>query len=264
MNDIVEKVQSQGIAVKEDWLELKDLEKINSLINSSEPIKGSESSIYAANFKTFVKKFFKLRFSEIYKSFYFLDLSKRLKLNKIANEILKCHTKLLRIDLFWSPKSDNPVIQWHVDNAYSGRKNIKKFNSPDHNAIKFIFYLTNVSSNNGCLSYIPFSHKLAYIIKQGIYEGDIEYQTYWTLYDFRQIILKESNYNYIKKRIDEKIIKDFLNTSKNILNGNIDENLFDYEIKKGGAVIFDEAGVHKGSKTELNDRMVLRFFYRKN
>lgn len=264
MNDIIEKVQSEGIAVKESWLKPKDLEKINRLVNNSKPEKGSESSIYVANLKTFIKKLLKLRFGEIFKSIYFHNLSKRLKLNKIANEILKCHTKLLRIDLFWSPKSDNPVIQWHVDNAYSGRKNIKKFNSPDENAIKFIFYLTNVSSNNGCLSYIPFSHKIAYVLKQGIYDGDIEYQTYWTLNDFRQIILKESNFNYIKKSIDEKLIKDFLNTSKNILDGKIDKNLFDYEIKKGGAVIFDEAGVHKGSKTELNDRMVLRFFYRKN
>lgn len=264
MSDIIKLVQSQGIATKENWLKTEDLEKIDSLVRKMEPIKGSENSIYAANFKTFVKKIFKLRFSEIFKSFYFINLSKKLKLNKIANEILQTDTKLLRIDLFWSPKSANPVIQWHVDNAYSGRKNIKKFNSPDHNAIKFIFYLTNVSSNNGCLSYIPFSHKIAYALKKGIYDGDIEYQTYWTLNDFRQIILKESNYNYIKKSIDEKLIKDFLNTSENILDGKIDENLFDHEIKKGGAVIFDEAGVHKGSKTELNDRMVLRFFYRKN
>ena len=46
-------------------------------------------------------------------------------------------------------------------------------------------------------------------------------------------------------------------------NGKIDESLFDHEIKNGGAVIFDEAGVHRGSKTKLSDRMVLRFFYQR-
>ena len=169
MNDLVEKVQTQGIATKENWLDFKDLEKIKNLVNEMEPVKGSENSIYAVNFKTLIKKFFKFRFSEIFKSFYFIKLSKKLKLKKIAQKILKSDSKLIRIDLFWSPKSDSPVIQWHVDNAYSGKQNIKVFNEPDKNAIKFIFYLTNVSSNNGCLSYIPFSHKIAYMLKKGIF-----------------------------------------------------------------------------------------------
>ena len=204
-----------------------------------------------------------MRFYNIFRSFYFISLSKKLKLKEIAQEILKSKAKLIRIDHFWTPQSEDPVIQWHVDNAYSGRKNIEVFDEPDKQAIKFFFYLTDVSSENGCLSYIPYSHKIAYALKQGIYNGDIHYQTYWTLSDFRKIILKEENYNYIKKKVDEKIIKEFLNTSEKILNGKIDESLFDHEIKNGGAVIFDEAGVHRGSKTKLSDRMVLRFFYQR-
>lgn len=263
MIDLIEKVQSQGIAVKENWLDLKDIEKIEKSIQKVKPIKGSESSIYVVNLKTLIKKIFKMRFNDIFKSLYFINLSQKLKLKDTAEKILKSKSKLLRIDLFSSPQSDDPVIQWHVDNAYSGRKNIKIFNEPDKNAIKFIFYLTDVSSNNGCLSYIPYSHKIAFALKQGIYERDIKYQTYWTLSDFRKAILKQENFNYIKKKVDEKIIKDFLNTSEKILNGKTDETLFDYDVKKGGAVIFDEAGAHKGSKTKLNERIVLRFFYHK-
>tara|TARA_E500000178_G_C16969511_1_gene730216 strand:+ start:810 stop:1604 length:795 start_codon:yes stop_codon:yes gene_type:complete len=263
MNDLIEKVQSLGIAVKENWLDHKDIEKIEKSIQKVKPIKGSECSIYAVNLKTLIKKIFKMHFNNIFKSLYFINLSKKLKLKETAEEILKSKTKLLRVDLFWSPQSQDPVIQWHVDNAYSGRKNIKIFNEPDKNAIKFIFYLTDVSSNNGCLSYIPYSHKIAYALKQGIHNKDIKYQTYWTLSDFRKAIFKQENFNYIKKKVDEKIINDFLNTSEKIINRKTDETLFDYEVKKGGAVVFDEAGVHKGSKTELNDRIVLRFFYRR-
>lgn len=170
---------------------------------------------------------------------------------------------MTRIDHYWSPKSEKPVIQWHVDNAYSGRENIKNFVKPDQNAIKFFFYLSDVSSDNGCLSYIPKSHKIAYAIKEGIYKGNIEYQKYWTLSDFRKIILIKENYNYIKKLVDENCITEFLNTSKLILNGELDTKLFDHEVKKGGALIFDEAGAHRGSRTMLHDRMVLRFFYKK-
>jgi ectoine hydroxylase-related dioxygenase (phytanoyl-CoA dioxygenase family) len=191
-------------------------------------------------------------------------LAKKLNLKETAEQILDSKVKLIRIDHFWSPQSNNPVIEWHVDNAYSGRKDIKVFNKPDKQAIKFFFYLTNVSSDNGCLAYIPFSHKIAYALKKGIYERYIEYQPYWSLFDFRKIILKKENYNYIKKLVDEKIIIDFLNTSELILSKKIDECLFDHKINKGGALIFDEAGAHKGSRTISNDRMVLRFFYQRS
>jgi hypothetical protein len=263
MNDFVKKVQSQGIVNKNNWLSPDDIQIIENLIKKLKPLKGDEKSTYAINIKMVIKKIFKMNFSNIFKSLYFIRLSKKLRLKDIAQEILKSKARLIRIDHFWSPQSDDPVIQWHVDNAYSGRKDVKVFNEPDKQAIKFFFYLTDVSSDNGCLSYIPYSHKIAYALKEGIYKGDIQYQTYWTLSDFRKIILKEKNYNYIKKKVDNKILKEFLNTSENILYGKIDEHLFDHHIKRGGAVIFDEAGVHKGSKTKLNDRMVLRFFYQR-
>ena len=34
-------------------------------------------------------------------------------------------------------------------------------------------------------------------------------------------------------------------------------------MKKGGVVIFDEFGVHRGSKIEKSPRQVIRFFYQK-
>lgn len=263
MDNLVEKVQSEGIADKENWLSPIDKDKIKNLIKKLKPTKGSENSVYATNIKMLIKKILKLQFSNISRSIYFIKLSKKLKLKEIAEEILKSKAKLIRIDHFWSPQSNDPVIQWHVDNAYSGKKNITVFNEPDKQAIKFFFYLTDVSSDNGCLSYIPYSHKIAYALKDGIYKGDIQYQTYWTLSDFRKIISKKENYNYLIKKIDEGIIKEFLNNSENILNGKIDESLFDHQMKNGGAVVFDEAGVHRGSKTMLNERMVLRYFYQR-
>ena len=261
--DLVEKVKSQGIADKHNWLSPEQVDKVKNLIKRLKPAKGDENSICAINIKTLIRKVFKFHFFDIFRSIYFVKLSKKLNLKEIAEEILKSKAKLIRIDHFYSPKSEDPVIQWHVDNAYSGRKDVKVFNQPDKQAIKFFFYLTDVSSDNGCLSYIPQSHKIAYALKEGIYQGNIKYQTYWTLSNFRKIVLKEKNYKYIKQRVDEKILKEFLEVSKNILDGNIDERLFDHKIKEGGAVVFDEAGVHRGSKTSLNDRMVLRFFYQR-
>ena len=42
-----------------------------------------------------------------------------------------------------------------------------------------------------------------------------------------------------------------------------DTSLYDYSIKAGGAIIFDEGGSHRGSSPTLNDRMVLRHVFSK-
>ena len=59
---------------------------------------------------------------------------------------------------------------------------------------------------------------------------------------------------------DENLITDFLEKTKFAdLDG--ESNNFDYEAKPGDAIIFNEGGVHKGSKTSLNERIVLRYLY---
>ena len=37
---------------------------------------------------------------------------------------------------------------------------------------------------------------------------------------------------------------------------------FDYNMNAGDAIIFDENGIHKGSKTLESERLVLRYFFR--
>ena len=48
-----------------------------------------------------------------------------------------------------------------------------------------------------------------------------------------------------------------------IENENPDTSQFDFNLKKGGAVIFDELSVHRGSAPKKTDRIVLRFIYKK-
>ena len=42
---------------------------------------------------------------------------------------------------------------------------------------------------------------------------------------------------------------------------NVDTQKFDYSLSAGDAIIFDEGGVHKGSKSLKNERIVLRYLY---
>ena len=105
-----------------------------------------------------IELFLKFKFKKFKNTNYFSDLSKRLALKQIANEIFHEETKSTRIDCYISPISKKPTIGWHVDHGYSGMKNVTKFNSPKDQTIKFFFYLSDVSSDNGCLGYIPKSH----------------------------------------------------------------------------------------------------------
>ena len=265
MNNLITNVKNDGIAIKENWLSPEDQKKIAKIITSINPRKGEKKSWLYVNFKISLIKLIKLQFVNLYRSLYFINLSKKLELNKIAEKILGNKVRLVGIDCYINLKSNKPVLDWHVDNAYTdtGDKNITKFVNPNQNAIKFFFYLTDVYKDNGCLSYVPKSHKIATALKKGIYEGSLSYNPYFTLSDFRKTISKKKNFSYIKNIIGEELVLEFLKKTEFIENTNTKNDCFNYEVNKGGAVIFDEAGVHRGSKTKFNDRIVLRFFFRR-
>ena len=48
-------------------------------------------------------------------------------------------------------------------------------------SIKFFFYLTDVYTDNGCLSYIPGSHKIVKEIGSLIFKKEIKYKNFWSL-----------------------------------------------------------------------------------
>ena len=103
---------------------------------------------------------------------------------------------------------------------------------------------------------------LSYALKKGMYEGDLEYTPYWSIDQFKSTVLIDKNYNYIKNIVGKDILDRFFENCKKAQHSD-EKTFFDYSVKKGGAVIFNETGIHKGSKTLLSDRLALRFFYKK-
>ena len=67
----------------------------------------------------------------------------------------------------------------------------------------------------------------------------------------------------MKGILGENILNEFISKTNFINENNSINHDFDNEMKKGGAIIFDESGIHRGSKTRLHDRMALRIFYKK-
>ena len=58
-------------------------------------------------------------------------------------------------------------------------------------SIKFFFYLSDVFTNNGCLSYIPGSHKIVKEIGRLTFINEIDYEYYWSLEDLTKLVKKE-------------------------------------------------------------------------
>ena len=71
--------------------------------------------------------------------------------------------------------------------------------------------------------------------------------------ELKQLI--ESDVNIGKEKLEK-----FINDSAFINSG--DTENFDLPLKKGGMIIFDEFGFHRGGCPSKTDRTVLRFFYR--
>ncbi len=79
--------------------------------------------------------------------------------------------------------------------------------------------------------------------------------------DLRNFITKKENLEYFNNYFNNSnVIKKFLDKTS-FIEINPESNEFDFEMNPGDIIIFDEGGVHKGSKILFNDRRVLRYHY---
>ena len=68
----------------------------------------------------------------------------------------------------------------------------------------------------------------------------------------------KDNQNFLNKKISSEIIENFLKDTE--FEDSINTtNKYDYNATAGTMIIFDEGGIHRGSKPTLNDRMVIRY-----
>ena len=264
ISETVNNVKKFGVANCHEWLEEADLNicrKITKEINCPHT---DNRGIFELNVKyRLIELFFKFRFKKFRQTNYFDNLAKKLSLKEISSQILDAESRLVRIDCYVTPKSDKPALDWHFDQAYSGEKNVTKFQHPNAETIKFFFHLTDVAYDNGLFCYIPKSHFIAIALKKGIYEGKLKYTPYWSLNDFRNTILIKENYNFIKNNVDSEILDEFIEKTDptKVKSNPAISSINQLSIKAGGARIFNDSGSHKGSKTKITERLALRFHY---
>ena len=261
--DIINQFKINGIYKIDKLLSDDDLNKLQNILNKYILDKHDiESYFYRSRGKFLIKKLFQLEFSKLIDCIKIINLSKKLKLNKIANNIFGKKTKLTSIDSYFSKKSDENIIEWHVDQAYSGKIKVKNYVNPDHAAIKFFIYLTDVEPRNGSLGYVPKTANILYHLKKCIYNNELDYKPYWSLKNLRNLLQDAFYRKQLEKKIDKLEIENFLIATNFIEKDPYDTDKFDYKINRGGALIFDESGVHRGSKPSKSNRLVIRFAYK--
>lgn len=261
-NKVIEKVQTDGCCVIENFLDIKDLKLMQETTKNYTSEKGNNLGKYAIGYKSLLIKFIKFDFKKIYDSILLNNFADKLNFREISNKILKCNTELTNIDTYFNNVSSEPVLDWHCDlsNKHSFKRG--KIVNPEMVSIKFFFYLTNVYTNNGCLSYIPGSHTVVKELGRLIFSKEIDYEYYWSLNALTSLVKRNDIRKKLEKRLNYGVIEKFLNNSDKILIEKKND-VFDLQAKKGGLVIFDEYGVHRGSKILDEPRKVIRFFYRK-
>ena len=258
---ISKEVKENGVTSVSNFIDQESFEKISLLLKNYSYNKGHRSSHFPVTKFNYLVKIIKLDFLTIKKSQILKSIALNLQLNELADKILGKKTKLLNIDSYLSIKSDKNVIDWHCDYAYNGSANPKKLINPNLRSIKFFIYLTDVEYKNGSLAYIPKSNLVQKAYSDLLYSKKIKYEPFWKLKNFRDQITNEPLKKMIINKIGENIYKEFLMKTSFIDRENGDTSDFDFKMKKGGVIIFDELGFHRGSMPSQNDRLVLRYFY---
>ena len=122
--------------------------------------------------------------------------------------------------------------------------------------------MTDTESNNGALGVLPYSQHIVKALTKLIIEKKVNVSLYWNLKNLRDIILQDSVRPLIENLVGKVKLDKFIKFSEFIKHSQ-DTFEFDSKMKKGGAVIFDEMCVHRGSKPTKNDRVILRYLYKK-
>jgi len=256
-----ENLKKDGLILKKNVLDHDIIKKIKEMIKLNNEGKGVSESHFPITIKAFIIKLIKFDFIKIKHTLFLLNLKNKLNLELIAKNFFNKNSNLDMVDCYRNKIQKNEILPWHSDQAYSGAKTIDRIAPADQFYLKFLFYLTDVGPNNGCTSYIPGSHKITHAVRSCLYENKIKYEPFWEISDLVNLINKKDNYAHIVNKLGSEIeLNDFLNKA-NLIIMNKENNLYDYHASAGDLLIFNEGGLHKGSKPSLNERLVLRYLY---
>lgn len=226
--------------------------------------KDNLSGFFPATYKSIIKNIINLRIKKAYHGYLFVRFSKKNNFKEMADQYFGNKSKLIKIDSYISEVSNEKIIDWHTDQAHSGKTKVKTENliNPKQGILKFFLFLTDVKKDDGDLAYIPQSHKVLFELKKLIFNGRIEYQPHWSVKQVYKMISSNKIRNLIvdKGNLSETELNDFIDNISFILKSD-DTKKFDNYCNAGDLMIFDEHGIHRASAPKTNTRFVMRFLF---
>tara|TARA_B100000941_G_C28465404_1_gene533223 strand:+ start:485 stop:1288 length:804 start_codon:yes stop_codon:yes gene_type:complete len=261
-SNILEDLKNNGIAKAPNFLNKEEVNTVRKILNFYAKPKAHPDTIFPVTNLSYLVKIAKLDFRKAYFAIKLRKISATKNLKQISDNFFMKNSKLKMIDGYLSKKSNKAILDWHCDQPfYEDQTKIAK---PDERQLKFFIYLSRVYSNNGCMSYIPGSHKFVHEFKKLVYEKKIPFMKFKFLEEFKSWLNKKNNYLLLKNSFhNSDLLDNFIDQTKSV-NENDNMNHYDYEMNEGDAIIFDENGFHRGSKLLHSDRLVLRYHFAKN
>ena len=114
-----------GMVKIQNFIDENELSKIKQIVFSYKKEKNHKDAVFANGPKSLFIKLIKGDLKKIKDSLYLMNLSKKKKLNSIADNYFVNKTSLIAIDGYYTPISNKEVLDWHPN--LSIETGIKKF-----------------------------------------------------------------------------------------------------------------------------------------
>jgi ectoine hydroxylase-related dioxygenase (phytanoyl-CoA dioxygenase family) len=257
---LIHNLQLNGSVIVNNFIPVEQINSLKDCLQKKKAFSNKKKWEVPYRFSHLFIKLLKLDIFSIKKSYVFRTLNSKNDVNNICDLTFKKKTKIHRVDGYISKKNNDMIIPWHCDTSCSGASRVVNHVHPDKSSLKLILYLTDVESNNGCLGFVPGSHKIVYALKMCFLNKEIEYEPFWSLKDARNIVKKEYVQKKLTKYLQRFQIEKFLDFTK-FIEETGDTYSFDKNIKAGSALLFNELGFHRAASPMVNDRYIFRYFF---
>ena len=103
----INSLHENGFILKKNILNGDEIKNVSRIIKLHEEGKGNKINYYPTDFKKLFIKLIKFEFTKVKNSLYFLNLEKKLNLNKLSNDFFEKKSKLIMLDCYHNKKQEN-------------------------------------------------------------------------------------------------------------------------------------------------------------
>jgi len=137
-----------------------------------------------------------------------------------------------------------PITAWHSDDP-AGLRGV---------CLKFMFYLNDVTAENGAFAFVPKSHRLISQLARAIGSSASSQDALYDYSDMRKTAIEIGAFDSVLQKSEFRTMDEAITGAA--------ADAYSVAAKAGSVVIFDSNGVHRGGIVSQGTRSILRAHYR--